>query len=230
MHAAVIGLTYQWLEINWVAVLKFHSTVKWKLIWSEGAKKKKKILEKRADHRHTNRTEFSADALRALQFHFSGCECAEVVTDLTNKPLLYQRRYVYITWASAIWKGLWPCRLPRKWYFQECYWPFLLPLTRDKRAAGQTVKKNCHNISQWTQEKDVRQLNVGSLKCPNHYFGEKIKVTNTIQYIVAVLPCRYMQEVFYVPLFQKIATAKRTKTLNGEIVWIQCKHILNNQW
>ena len=27
MLAAVTEVTYQWLEINWVAVLKFHSTV-----------------------------------------------------------------------------------------------------------------------------------------------------------------------------------------------------------
>lgn len=54
MLSTVMGLTPRWLEINWVSVPEFHSTVERRWIWTG----ENRFPEKRPDHKHANRIKF----------------------------------------------------------------------------------------------------------------------------------------------------------------------------
>lgn len=99
MLAAVIVLTYQWLEINWVAVLKFRSTAQW-----SHNNLRKQISEKRGRSRaYKQDRSFS---IRAQSFDSSRCECAQSGYYIGPISLCL----VWTTQVSAIRKGLWSCR------------------------------------------------------------------------------------------------------------------------
>lgn len=113
MLAAVIGLTYQWLEINWVAVLKFHSTVEWK-----------QSLKKKIQNR---------EQITGLQ---TGFDFLPLPSELNNLiSLVVNVPKWWLIWPISFCftrgeKSEWPKYLPswRPEVMQECYWPFQLSL------------------------------------------------------------------------------------------------------